>query len=98
MSKRIGYVWFVEPLDSNTNIAFSQQISDDNFLSSIFCQDGQRRDLWQCTFRLLTAFQRSSRIMGLQFRIFNRFGNGQIRECKFLYYKRKLQRKTKTAP
>jgi len=98
MSKQTGCVWFIEPLDSNTNIAFDQQISDDNFTAGVLCEDGKRHNLWECPFWLLASFQRSSRTMGLQFRIFNRFGNGQIRECEFLYRKRKPQRKTKTAP
>lgn len=93
------YVWFVEPLNADTNSIIgkeinAREISEEKFLENVFCGDHQRRSLWQCSNQLLAMLQKSKKSLGLQFRIFNKRGNGQIRECKFFY--RKKRRKFRT--
>lgn len=98
MTKLKNYVWYVGPSDARTNRAFSEEISEENLQRDVLCADGLRHNLWQCSFHLLAAFQKSKQTLGLQFRVFNRIGGGQIREFKFRYFtKRKPQNKSEAA-
>lgn len=86
--KKVEYLWFVEPLDSETNNVFAETIGDDSDYSvGVICNDGSRHNLWRCPWKLVYAFQRARRQKGLHFRIFNSTNGGKIRECTFLYRK-----------
>ncbi|MCX6720871.1 MAG: hypothetical protein NTW11_03640 [Candidatus Staskawiczbacteria bacterium] len=76
------YHWYLEPLDADTNKAFSMGISSENFWDNLLCKDGTRHNLWRCSSHIRSAFWKSRKSMRLKFRIFVRCGNGgAIREC-----------------
>ncbi len=90
MAKRV-YVWFVEPLDgSNTNNVLRRELT--MFGRKVPCGDGKKHDLWNCSWDFVLKLKKCKSDLGLDFKIFNRCGNGQIREFKFPYLrKRKKQ-------
>jgi len=100
MSRR-SYVWYVEPLDKKTNgvIAgsFSLEIPEVKFIKKRIDGDGRFLNLWICPFTLITALKKTKRDLGLNFRIYSQVGQGQIRECTFLYGKKRKRKKKKTA-
>lgn len=89
-----GYVWFVEPMDSNTNMVIAQELSEENF-GRVKCEDEKKHNLWRCPVNFVLSLQKSKRSLGLNFRIYNKERNqGKIRDCTFLFEKRK-RKKTK---
>jgi len=95
MPQNTEYVWFIEPLNKLTNDSLAQALNEENFQQGITVEDGTPHNLWSCDSTTVTAFRNSRSRNGFQFRIYNRFRNGPIRECKFL--KRKPQT-SKTKP
>ena len=81
------YIWLIEPLDSHTNEVISREVPEENFSRGVICEDGIPHNLWGCDYRIVATLIRSKRDLGLKFRIFNRCGNGKIRECAFLFKK-----------
>jgi len=89
------YDWFIEPQDSHTNNIFSQNIDEENYMEGVICADGQRRNLWRCRINLISYFWRSRNDLEIRFKIFNReLLYGKIRDCTFLFKKRKPKKIT----
>jgi hypothetical protein len=88
MNKR-NYVWFIEPLDSGTNETISQELPEMNFWQSVICEDGRKHNLWSCDSDFVSKMRKSKRNLNLNFKIFNQRDGSQIRECKFLYPKKR---------
>ena len=83
------YTWFIEPLDAHTNGAFAKEIPGENFFREVVCEDGQKRNLWQCPRELVAAFWESRNDLELRFRIYNQTGRGRIRNVNFLFKRKK---------
>ncbi len=82
----MGYDWFVEPLNKETNDLLASALEETSFCENIFCEDGHLHNLWQCTAPLISYLKGSRRrISSIRFRVFSRKGQGEIRECTFLY-------------
>jgi len=88
--KKREYTWYVEPLDSHTNLAVSMQLSEENF-GQFVCADQERHNLWRCDLLEAVAFWRSKISAGLTLNVYNQEGNGQIRLCNFLMPKKKIK-------
>ncbi len=97
MAKARIYAWFVEPSDSHTNEVFSREISEENLNRDIVCEDRRRRTLWACDNQTVSMFWRSRQDLKIRFKIFCQEGNGKIRECTFLFFKRQGAKKQKAS-
>lgn len=92
MPKR-EYIWFVEPLDSDTNEVISQQPTENNFNSGIVCADGQRHNLWTCSYQLATSLTKSKKSLDLHFKIWGKEGRCEkIRDKTFLFNRKRRKR------
>ncbi len=103
MPKR-EYIWFVEPLNSDTNKVIAQQLAESNFNSEIVCADRKRHNLWTCPNQFAMSLVESKGSFNLHFKIWGKQGcHGKIRDKTFLFSKKwkKIQRakkqKAKTA-
>ncbi len=90
MAKR-EYMWFIEPLDSNTNKVLSGELT--MFGRKVLCEDGEKHNLWNCSWDFVSSFKKSRSDKNLKFNVFNRCGKGQIREFKFPYLKKRKWKK-----
>ncbi len=88
MERQRDYKWYVEPLDSHTNLAVSMQLSEENF-GQFACEDGQYHNLWKCSGKMARFFWKSKENSGLILDIYCQEGNGKIRRCNFLFKKKK---------
>jgi len=95
--RKIVYTWYIEPLDANTNQTASEELAKENFCRAIRCEDGKKHNLWRCDFDFALAIHKSKKSLNLNFHIFNRQGNGKIRQCPSFVFdkKRKKGRTTK---
>ncbi len=98
------YIWFVEPLNSNTNEVVARQLAENNFCSEIVCADGKRHNLWTCSNQFVISLVESEKSFNLHFKIWGKQGrHGKIRDKTFLFSKKQKKRqkvkkqKTKTA-
>lgn len=86
------YIWFVEPLDSNTNMTIAQQLPEENF-GRVKCEDEKKHNLWRCSVDFVLFLQKSKESLDLDFRIYNKERTqGKIRNCAFLFERRKRKR------
>ena len=90
-----NYYWFVEPLDSHTNLIISNQLSEENS-GQFLCTDQQHHNLWRCSFEQALSFWKSKRDLSMNMNVWNQQGRGDIRPCNFLFAKKK-KNKIKTA-
>ena len=87
MAKR-EYEWFLKPTGNvaHTNEVLSRNISEENAMQDVLCQDGKKRDLWRCPSGIVFMLWRSRSNLKITFRIFSReLPNGKIRDCTFLF-------------
>ena len=98
MKQGTDYVWFIEPLNKLTNESLAQVLPEENFEREIAIEGGTRHNLWRCDSTIITAYRNSKSRSGFQFRIYNRYRRGPIRECTFLKRKRGPQSSTKKPP
>jgi hypothetical protein len=81
---KIKHEWFVCPKDSHTNEVIARFACqgtfgfDDNTLENVLCEDGKKRNLWRTTEQDAWFLWRSR--TDLKFEVFNRLGNGKIRD------------------
>jgi len=88
MRKR-DYNWYVEPLDSDTNLAVSMQLPEENSGQYVCTTDNQHHNLWKCSFLQASFFWRSKVRLGLNLNIYSQEGSGEIRPCNFLFPRKK---------
>ena len=87
------YTWFVEPLKdvSHCNAviarALGEETSAENFCEQVRCLDGRKHNLWRCTHELAKSLWDSQRNLKISIRMWNREGNGAIRDCTVLFRK-----------
>jgi len=96
MAKK-DYTWFIEP----RNDILNQTVSADprnSFVGYLVCSDGKKHPLWECPFDFCLSLWRSRKGSALNFKLFNREGppGRQIRECFFLFSKKRKKGKQKT--
>jgi hypothetical protein len=86
------YTWFVSPGDAHTNEVISRRLPEENF--SLCTLEGEIAEigLWQCPAQFVTFLRLSKKSAHLNFRIFNREGDGKIRECSFMLKSQKAQK------
>ena len=99
MAKR-HHIWFVFPKDSHTNEVVARFACQGTFgfeseaLQDALCEDGLRRNLWITTEQDAWYLWRSR--IDLKFEVFNRRGNGKIRNVtKPLFRKERRSPKKK---
>lgn len=73
------YTWYIEALDSYTNMVVATVVGADTNFSQKICADKRRRMLWEVAPSLLTYIKRSKGDLKLKFNIFVQEGNGKIR-------------------
>lgn len=89
------YTWYVEPLNSGTNLTISACIEESSFTvecKSVKCADGKKHNLWKCNFDFVKMLHASKNSLSLNFNVYTQEGKGPIRPSpKFLHKKRKKQ-------
>jgi len=98
MPQNSDYTWYLEPLNKMTNDSLAQALPEDNFQPETETADGSLHNLWKCDSTVVSAYRNSKSRSGYQFRIYNRYGMGPIRECHFLKRKRKPRLSTTKPP
>ena len=97
MSER-EYIWFIEPLNSDTNEVIAEQLPASDFNREIVCVDGRNHNLWKCSHQFAMSSVESKESFNLHFKIWGKQGrHGKIRDKTFLFSKkwRKIQREKK---
>jgi len=91
MATKRQYTWFLYPLDGHTNEAISQRLGEENIQSDQLCEDGVKRNIWQCENYSLVAEMLRNKIQGsFKFDIYKREGkHGKIKQWKFSSKKKK---------
>ena len=75
------YIWFAEPLDSDTNEIIAQQLPASDFNSEIVCVDGRKHNLWTCSNQFAMSLVESEKSLDLHFKIWGKQGHhGKIRD------------------
>jgi hypothetical protein len=88
--------WYIAPLNSHTNEVISRNLPEENMQRDVACKHGVEPCLWECPRSIVTFLMKSRTELALKFKILNREGNGQIRDCTNLYVK--IKRKPAPAP
>lgn len=68
-------VWYLEPLDTRANEAMSGEIPAEMAQRGVLCQDGKKRDFWECDYATVAKFLRNEQLAELRFTVF-------YRECR----------------
>ncbi|MBU4204768.1 hypothetical protein KKE19_01495 [Patescibacteria group bacterium] len=95
MSAKDECTWYVEPLDKLTNESLARELPEENFQPGTIISDGTRHNLWRCDFAIVANLRSDGQF---HFRIFNRYGNGQIRQCRFFKRKKRPKASAKLIP
>ncbi len=78
-------IWYVEAV-GHTNEVIAAELPAENASRGILCQDGVKRDFWQCDYRFITRLLKSETAEHLEFKVFYREGKfGPVRPWPFLY-------------
>jgi hypothetical protein len=93
--------WLVEPLDDYTNEVISREVSEEDMLRDVPCEDGIRRNMWLCTFSF-AKYLWQSKGCGIDLKIFSRTINkggsrGKAKDVTFLMRHKFLTKKKKPA-
>lgn len=68
--------WFIEPRDQQTNEAIARELPGEE-VQELFC-DGETIRVLECPWKLVEFF---SRVLGLDFNLYARNGNGPVRKA-----------------
>ena len=86
MKNGITCTWFIEPKDAATNSILSECLPGENAKTDVLCEDGQKRNLWECQHSLVAMLCRSALApyFHARFGIFRKEGKfGKVRPWKF---------------
>ncbi len=67
-------VWYLEALDAHTNEVMAGEIPSEMTKQGVLCQDGIKRDFWECRYATVAKFLCNERQLNLHFRVFYREG------------------------
>jgi len=65
-------VWYLEALNIHTNEIIANELGAEMAQHGILCQDGVKRDLWECEYRTIAKFLRNEQQGQLHFIVFYR--------------------------
>jgi hypothetical protein len=67
-------VWYLEALDAHTNEVIASEITAEMAQHGILCQDGTKRDFWECQYATVAMLLRNEHQLNLHFKVFYRQG------------------------
>jgi len=76
--KAVATTWFIEPSDAQTNEIIAQEVSEENLHRDKLCKDGEKRNLWECSWDFVKKIIGSAEDMGAQFKVFRKIDEGEI--------------------
>lgn len=80
--------WYVEAT-AHTNEVIATELPSENMYKGVLCQDGKKRDFWECDYRFVTKLVKNKAAGNLVFKVFYREGKyGPVKLWPFLYKKR----------
>ncbi|MBS3902949.1 MAG: hypothetical protein KGZ30_01070 [Anaplasmataceae bacterium] len=83
MSDEVCY-WYVEPLDSHTNMVIGLQLSGD-VAERVRDEKGDEKEVWACPdYEFVSKLRRSQSDLKIAFRVYTRRGSGPLRPATFL--------------
>lgn len=96
------YIWYVEPLDEQTNAAVYECLKNRDLNANMepaICEDEKKHNLWECSIETVKFLYASKEELNLKFEIWGKQGfSGKIKKKTFLFKpKRKYLKKRKTA-
>ena len=98
MKNRRTYIWYIEPLDPNTNLALSKVLREENYFEELTDNTGQPRNVWECRYQLVESFRYAKDQRDFKFRVYIREGSGQLRRVPdFLLRDKKKSAKFSTS-
>jgi hypothetical protein len=68
-------VWYLEARDVHTNEVIAREVSAELTHQGVLCQDGQKRDFWECDYHTVAKLLRNETQAQLCFTVF-------YRECR----------------
>lgn len=81
--------WYVEAT-GHTNEVIARELPEENAHKGILCQDGEKRDLWECEYAFIAKLLKNETSAKLQFEVFYRESRyGPVKPWPFLRKKRK---------
>lgn len=81
--------WYVEAHDVLTNERIAEELGFEAAHKGLLCRDGTKRDMWECTYDLVSKFLRFQKSANLKFTVFYREGRyGPIKPWPFAVRKR----------
>lgn len=66
--------WYLEARDAHTNEVIATEVSAEMTHRSVLCQDGKKRDFWECEYAIITKLLRNQDLAHLRFNVFYREG------------------------
>ena len=64
--------WYVEALTAHTNEVIARELPPENAHKDVLCQDGVRRDFWECSYRFVSRLIKNKATANLEFKVFYR--------------------------
>lgn len=81
-------IWYVEAV-GHTNEAIAAELPAENAQRGVLCQDGVKRDFWECSYSFITKLLKSEAAEHLEFQVFCREGRyGPVKPWRFLRKRR----------
>lgn len=75
--------WFICPLNGLTNQMLAGRLPAENAQEKMLCEDGKKRDMWQCEYSTVAELSRNSQV-GIRFIVWHRESqNSKLRLWKF---------------
>jgi len=76
--------WYVEAT-AHTNEVIARELPSENAHEDVLCQDGVKRDFWECEYRFITRLLENEATARLNFKVFYREGKyGPVKPWPFL--------------
>ena len=90
--------WYIEPLNQITNAILADVVdcAEEKFIKEVEDTKGDRHDVWELPSFLKVNFFLKSTHSSLDFKVFNKRGNGRLNDVtKFFTSKKKKNKPTK---
>ncbi len=80
--------WYLE-VDAHTNEVVATEISAEMTHRDVLCQDGKKRDFWECDYATIAKLLKNERSAHLRFNVFYREGRyGPVKPWPFVKKKK----------
>lgn len=83
-------IWYLEAHDTHTNEALATELGSEMAHVGILCRDGMKRNLWECTYAVVSKFLKFKTSAHLTFTVFYReYRHGPVKLWPFAQKRKK---------